>query len=322
MVALVVTLIVIAGVYASFIQSNRNYSSEQDKSDMQQNARAGLEFMKRELQNAYSIDSINCSSNNSSITFKFIEDSGAATSGASNTLADTAKSWTTNAWANDMVVIADGTGGSVTGTATSGGSTTLTDTSKAWTSNIWQNSLVSITSGTGSGQMRTVSSNTATALTVSASWSTTPDSTSAYKIVPIRTISSNTSTALTVSSGWAANPDTTSLYQVLETRGFSRDATNDQTLSTSCTGNPCGILLYTKGASSNQSLSNNITSLTLQGYNSSGTSICNTGTPNPTNPGNIKKLLITLTARTEGVDPNFNNQAHTYTFSTQIKLRN
>lgn len=322
MVAMVVTLIVIAGVYTSFIQSNRNYSAEQDKSDMQQNARAGLEFIKRELQNAYSIDSVNCSANNSNVTFKFIEEAGAATSGSATTLADTTKSWSTNAWANDMAVIANGTGSGDSGTASSGASTTLTDTSKAWTSNQWQNALVKITSGTGSGQTRTISSNTATVLTVSAGWSTTPDSTSVYSIVPIRTIGSNTSTTLTVSSNWAVTPDATSLYEILETRGFSRDATNDQSLTTSCTGNPCGILLYTKGASSNQPLANNITGLTLQGYDASGTSICDTGTPNPTNPGSIKKLEITLTARTEGTDPNFSYTAHTYTFSTRIKLRN
>lgn len=322
MVAMVVTLIVIAGVYTSFIQSNRNYSAEQDKSDMQQNARAGLEFMKRELQNAYSIDSINCSAGSSNITFKFIEDDGVATSGSATTLADTTKSWTTNTWANDTAIIANGTGSGDSGTAASGTSTTLTDTSKAWTSNQWQNALVKITSGTGSGQTRTISSNTATVLTVSSSWSTTPGSSSVYSIVPVRTISSNTSTTLTVSSSWAVTPDTTSLYEILETRGFSRDATNDQSLSTSCTGNPCGILQYTKGASSNQPLANNITVLTLQGYDASGASICDTSTPNPANPGSIKKLSITMTARTEGTDPNFSYQAHTYTFSTRIKLRN
>jgi hypothetical protein len=68
-----------------------------------------------------------------------------------------------------------------TGTATSATSTTLVNSAKSWTTNQWANYQVRIVSGTGAGQIRTITSNTGTALTVPA-WSTTPDATSVYNI--------------------------------------------------------------------------------------------------------------------------------------------
>ena len=68
-----------------------------------------------------------------------------------------------------------------TGTATSGTGTTLTQIGKTWTASQWINSQVRITGGTGAGQIRTVTANTADTLTV-ATWTTTPDATSAYAI--------------------------------------------------------------------------------------------------------------------------------------------
>lgn len=69
-----------------------------------------------------------------------------------------------------------------TGTATAGASTSLTNSSRNWTTNQWSNAQVRITGGTGAGQIRTIASNTATVLTVSAAWATTPDNTSTYSI--------------------------------------------------------------------------------------------------------------------------------------------
>lgn len=68
------------------------------------------------------------------------------------------------------------------GTATSGASTSITDSSKTWTTNRWSNMMVTITAGTGMGQSRSIVSNTSTALTVTPSWNTSPDNTSSYKI--------------------------------------------------------------------------------------------------------------------------------------------
>lgn len=69
-----------------------------------------------------------------------------------------------------------------TGTASAGGTDTLTDSSKAWTVNAYADKVVQIVAGTGAGQSRTIVSNTATALTVSAGWATVPDATSQYQI--------------------------------------------------------------------------------------------------------------------------------------------
>ena len=68
------------------------------------------------------------------------------------------------------------------GTATAGSGTTLTDSSKTWTTNQWQNDVVVIVSGTGVSQARTIASNTATVLTVSPAFSITPDTMSIYQI--------------------------------------------------------------------------------------------------------------------------------------------
>lgn len=70
------------------------------------------------------------------------------------------------------------------GTATAGGSTTLTDSGKSWTTNAYAGYTVWVYGGTGSGQYRVISSNTSTQLTVSVAWTTNPDATSTYRIVP------------------------------------------------------------------------------------------------------------------------------------------
>ena len=68
------------------------------------------------------------------------------------------------------------------GTATAGSSNTITDSTKSWTVNAWRNYAVRIMAGTGAGQVLPIASNTATAITIIGSWSTTPDTTSVYTI--------------------------------------------------------------------------------------------------------------------------------------------
>jgi hypothetical protein len=69
-----------------------------------------------------------------------------------------------------------------TGTATGGGANTISNSAKSWTTNQWANYQIRIVSGTGAGQIKTISSNTGTQITVSSNWATEPDSTSTYSI--------------------------------------------------------------------------------------------------------------------------------------------
>lgn len=69
-----------------------------------------------------------------------------------------------------------------TGTATSGTTNTISNSAKTWTVNQWTNYQIRISAGTGAGQIRTIASNTSTQITVSANWTTIPDNTSVYNI--------------------------------------------------------------------------------------------------------------------------------------------
>jgi hypothetical protein len=68
------------------------------------------------------------------------------------------------------------------GTATAGTTNTLTNSAKTWTANQWTNYQIRITAGTGIGQVRTIASNTGTQITVSTNWTVTPTTSSEYVI--------------------------------------------------------------------------------------------------------------------------------------------
>ena len=68
------------------------------------------------------------------------------------------------------------------GTASGGTATTLTESTKDWHSDVFKGAIVSIVRGTGYGQIRVISSNTSDTITVSSAFTTTPDTTSEYKI--------------------------------------------------------------------------------------------------------------------------------------------
>lgn len=143
---------------------------------------------------------------------------GAATSGSTTTVVDTAQAWETDQWKGFYVFIVDGTGegqcAKITGNtattltiatvgvapaaasvyqirafdtlacgvATSGSATTLVNSGKAWTANQWTNYQVRIVSGTGAGQISKIASNTGTTLTIPSG--ATLDNTSVYEIEP------------------------------------------------------------------------------------------------------------------------------------------
>lgn len=72
------------------------------------------------------------------------------------------------------------------GTATSGTSSTLVDTSRRKESDsFWKGGIIEILSGTGSGQRRDISAfvQSTSTITVTPNWSTTPDTTSVYRVV-------------------------------------------------------------------------------------------------------------------------------------------
>lgn len=70
--------------------------------------------------------------------------------------------------------------------ATAFSSTTIGDSGEAYVPNSFTGLVVEITSGTGVGQSRNIISNDATTFTVSPAWTTTPDTTSNYRVAPSR----------------------------------------------------------------------------------------------------------------------------------------
>lgn len=300
MVAMVVALILLGTLYGLFILSGKSYASQENLAALQQNARASLELMARQLANLYWISSLDSTPHNSSITFYCVEDAGTASGASSNGLADGSKGWAANQWKNGKVIILDGAGDqSDAGTSTgSNESDILHDTSKSWPPNGWLGYTVILLGGAGYGQVRDIASNTATRLSVTPDWTTVPDNTSRYQIRQIRTISSNTSTRLTIFPTWAENPDATSFYCILRIRGFSRDPVHNE-------------IDYQVG-SGTQPFAENITSLTLQGCDNSGTA---TG-----DPAQISTLEAALTGRTGWPDP-INQQYRYYGVKTLVKMR-
>jgi hypothetical protein len=106
----------------------------------------------------------------------------AAETGATDGIAPAAVIGTDSKLISTPSWLGEGYAAFATGTATAGGASTLTNSAKTWTTNQWANSQVRIVSGTGAGQIRTIASNTGTVLTTSAAWTTNPDATSVYNI--------------------------------------------------------------------------------------------------------------------------------------------
>lgn len=69
------------------------------------------------------------------------------------------------------------------GTATSAGTSTFTDSTKSWVSDEYIGDLVWIYKGIGVGQVRKIDDNDGTNLTIATAWTTTPDSSSKYRLI-------------------------------------------------------------------------------------------------------------------------------------------
>lgn len=72
------------------------------------------------------------------------------------------------------------------GTLTAGNVNNVTDSTKSWAVDGFRNNYIKITGGTGSGQVRYIASNTATIISVSPVFTTGPDATSTYELLPGR----------------------------------------------------------------------------------------------------------------------------------------
>jgi prepilin-type N-terminal cleavage/methylation domain-containing protein len=157
LIGMAIVGIVVAGIYNLVISSSRTYLAQNAIVEMQSDGRAAMDFMARELRQAFDnptdpTDDLTRSTTttaNDTIRFERVEDTGYSSGGNSaTTLRDTRKSWA------------------------AGGFVPSSTSSFA----------VRIISGTGRGQVRTISNNSSTQLTLSQAWGTIPDATSVYAI--------------------------------------------------------------------------------------------------------------------------------------------
>jgi prepilin-type N-terminal cleavage/methylation domain-containing protein len=150
LIALAIVGIVLTGIYDLAISSSRIYLAQNAIVEMQEDGRAAMDFLARELRLAFDNPTIStATTTDDTISFNRVEDTGYSSGGNS--------------------------------------ATTLNDTRKSWQSGIFGPSAnptytVRIIRGTGNGQVRTIDDNSSTQLTISQSWGTVPDSTSVYVI--------------------------------------------------------------------------------------------------------------------------------------------
>jgi prepilin-type N-terminal cleavage/methylation domain-containing protein len=106
-----------------------------------------------------------------------------------------------------------------------------------------------------------------------------------------RTISANTATQLTITPAWGTTPDITSVYVITSNKGFTRTSATDK------------VLRYRIGATGqNNPLTDNITALSFA-------------------QPDLTTISITLTARTQNIDPRTKNY-RSYTLNETVRKRN
>jgi prepilin-type N-terminal cleavage/methylation domain-containing protein len=192
--------VLLTGISSFFVDSSKNYLAQNGIIQMQSDARAAMDFMVRELRHVYGTPTISTTvTNNDTISFDRIEDTGYASDGALTTLNDTTKAWQANAFALS------------------------TDTSYT----------VRIMRGTGAGQIKTISTNTATQLTITPAWAITPDTRSVYVITRNKgfTLSSASDHVLRYRS--SATDQNNPLSDNITALSFQPDPTDPQTMTIS-----------------------------------------------------------------------------------------
>jgi prepilin-type N-terminal cleavage/methylation domain-containing protein len=151
LIGMAIVGIVVAGIYNLVISSSRTYLAQNATVEMQSDGRAAMDFLARELRQAFDNPTISTSyTANDTISFNRVEATGYSSGGnTATTLNDARKSW-------------------VAGSFAPSGTSSFT---------------VRIISGTGSGQpSKIISNNSSTQLTLSQNWATVPDATSVYVI--------------------------------------------------------------------------------------------------------------------------------------------
>jgi prepilin-type N-terminal cleavage/methylation domain-containing protein len=150
LIAMAIVGIVLVGIYDLVISSSRTYLAQNAIVEMQADGRAAMDFMARELRQAFDNPTISTTTtSNDTISFNRVEETGYSSGGNS--------------------------------------ATTLNDTRKLWVAGNFDPSSTSsftvrIIRGTGAGQGRPITSNSSTQLTLSQDWATVPDATSVYVI--------------------------------------------------------------------------------------------------------------------------------------------
>jgi prepilin-type N-terminal cleavage/methylation domain-containing protein len=155
LIGMAIVSILIAGIYNLVISSSRTYLAQNAAVEMQSDGRAAMDFMARELRQAFGIPEISTiTTADDTISFDRVEETGYS-SGGNN-------------------------------------ATTLNDTRKLWAAGSFVPSstssfTVTIIRGTGTGQGQPISNNSSTQLTLSQAWGTVPDATSVYVITRKKT---------------------------------------------------------------------------------------------------------------------------------------
>lgn len=133
-----------------------------------------------------------------------------------------------------------------TGTATSGAAQTLTDTAATWAGSL-NGATIKLTGGTGSGQVKTIKSNTSTVLTLYSNWTTTPDATSTYiiyfgNVAEGATATSGSTTTIVVSNAtWHVNQWAGFVAEITSGTGSGQTTTVTSNTATTLTVATMGV---------------------------------------------------------------------------------
>jgi len=213
LIAMAIMGIVMAGLYDLVMSSSRTYLAQNGIVEMQADGRAAMDFMARELRQAFDNPTISTTTTaNDTISFNRVEDTGYSSGGnGATTLKDVRKSWDAGSF--------------------------VPSSTSSFT--------VRIISGTGSGQApKTISNNSATQLMLSQAWETVPDATSVYVITINKGFTRTSASDNVLRYRIGATGTNNSLAENIMSHAFSQPSPN--TLRITLTARTSGIDPNTK----------------------------------------------------------------------------